>query len=220
MPNVLTTDSLRLATLAPVVFEALAAGEITLDLAKAYGATSDQTIQAQVFEQVSSAYYAPNPDSVRRMVLSGTVRGKDPRARLVGRDAYLAAGGRIERELFDDDDSEAWADVALLENLAAAKMEEQAKALAAEQGLAWVKPTLDPYASHDLVDGLVRLLAEPAPLTEAELARLDELDVSYDEYAAILEDEDSAEEAVAAAEAAIEVIELSLIHISEPTRPY
>jgi hypothetical protein len=87
------------------------------------------------------------------MVLSGTVRGSDPRARLVGRDAYIAAGGRIERELFDDDDSESWADVALLESLAAAKMEEQAKALAAEQGLAWVKPTLDPYASHDLVEG-------------------------------------------------------------------
>ena len=126
---------LRLAKLAPVVFEALAAGEITLDLAKAYGVTSDQAIQTQVFEQVSSAYYAPNPDSVRRMVLSGTVRGNDPRARLVGRDAYLAAGGRIERELFDDDDSEAWADIALLENLAAAKMDEQAKALAAEQGV-------------------------------------------------------------------------------------
>jgi ParB family chromosome partitioning protein len=198
---------LRLATLAPVVFEALASGQITLDIAKAFGATSDQEIQARVFEQVSSAYYAPNPDSIRRMVLSGTVRGSDPRARLVGRDAYIAAGGRIERELFDDDDSESWVDVALLESLAAAKMEEQAKALAAEQGLAWVKPTLDPYASHDLVEGLVRLPAEPAPLTEAELARLDKLDASYDEHAAILEDEESAEEAMAAAEAAIEAIE-------------
>lgn len=148
---------LRLAKLAPPVFEALASGEITLDLAKAYGATSDQQIQARVFEQVSTGYYAPNPDSIRRMVLSGTVRGSDPRARLIGRDAYLAAGGRIERELFDDEDSEAWADVALLETLAAAKMAEQATLLAAEQGLAWVKPTLDPYASHDLVDGLVRL---------------------------------------------------------------
>ncbi|OQW45969.1 MAG: chromosome partitioning protein ParB [Proteobacteria bacterium SG_bin6] len=198
---------LRLANLAPVVFEALASGEITLDIAKAFGATSDQEIQARVFEQVSSAYYAPNADSIRRMVLSGTVRGSDPRARLVGRDAYIAAGGRIERELFDNDDSESWVDVALLESLAAAKMEEQAKAVAAEQGLAWVKPTLDPYASHDLVERLVRLPADPAPLTEAELARLDELDASYDEHAAILEDEDSAEEAVAAAEAAIEAIE-------------
>ncbi len=198
---------LRLATLAPVVFEALASGQITLDIAKAFGATSDQEIQARVFEQVTSAYYAPNPDSIRRMVLSGTVRGSDPRARLVGREAYTASGGRVERELFDDDDSESWLDVALLESLATAKMEEEAKALAAEQGLAWVKPTLDPYASHDLVEGLVRLPAEPAPLTEAELARLDELDASYDEHAAILEDEDSAEEAVAAAEAAIESIE-------------
>src|SRR3546814_9357627 len=106
--------------------------------------------------QVSSASYAPKPYSIRRMVLSGTVRGSDPRARLIGRDAYMAAGGRSERELFDDDDSESWVDVALLESLAAAKMEEQAKALAAEQGLAWVKPTLDPYASYDLVEGLVR----------------------------------------------------------------
>lgn len=198
---------LRLATLAPVVFEALASGQITLDIAKAFGATSDQDIQTRVFEQVSSGYYAPNPDSVRRMVLSGTVWGSDPRARLVGRDAYIAGGGRIERELFDDDDSESWVDIALLERLAAAKMEEQARAVAAEQGLAWVKPTLDPYASHDLIEGLVRLPAEPAPLTETELARLDELDASYDEHAAILEDEDSAEEAVTAAEAAIEAIE-------------
>jgi len=198
---------LRLAGLAPVVFEALAAGEITLDFAKAFGATSDQEIQARVFEQVSSGYYSPSADSIRRMVLSGTVRGSDPRARLVGRDAYLSAGGKIERELFDDDDSESWVDVALLETLAAASMEETAKALAAEQGLAWVKPTLDSYASHDLVTGLVRLPAEPSPLTEAELARLDELDTSYDEHAAILEDEDSAEEAVTAAEAAIEAIE-------------
>jgi ParB family chromosome partitioning protein len=39
---------LRLATLAPVVFEALASGQITLDIAKAFGATSDQEIQTRV----------------------------------------------------------------------------------------------------------------------------------------------------------------------------
>src|SRR3546814_10274666 len=91
------------------------------------------------------------------MVLSGTVRGSDARARLVWREAYINAGGRIERELFDDDDSESWVDVALLETLAAEEMEKRAKALAAEQGLVWVRPTLDAYASHDLVEGLIRL---------------------------------------------------------------
>jgi hypothetical protein len=74
-------------------------------------------------------------------------------------------------------------------------MEEQAKALAAEQGLAGSSPRsilCQPRPRR----GLVRLSAEPAPLTEAELARLEALDASWDEHAAILEDEDSAEEAV------------------------
>ena len=44
-------------------------------------------------------------------------------ALLVGRDAYLDAGGKIDRELFDDDESESWVDVALLERLAADKMD-------------------------------------------------------------------------------------------------
>src|SRR3546814_2958477 len=78
------------------------------------------------------------------MVLSGTVRGSDARARLVGREAYINAGGRIERELFDDDDSESWVDVALHETLAAEEMEKRAKALAAEQGLAWEGRRLTP----------------------------------------------------------------------------
>ena len=198
---------LRLADLAPVVLDALASGEITLDMAKAYGAISDQDIQARVFEQVASAYYHMGPDSVRRMVLDGTVRGIDPRARLVGRDAYVGAGGRIERELFDSEETEAWVDVALLEQLATAKMEAAAETLAAEQGVAWVKPTLDPFVSHLVVEGLVRLPTEPAPLTEAELDRLDKLDASYDQHAAILEDEGSAEEAIKAAETTLEAIE-------------
>lgn len=204
---------LRLAALAPCVFEALGSGAITLDLAKAYGATSDQAIQAQVFEQVSGGWHQPTPDSIRRMVLSGTVRGNDPRARLVGRDAYVAAGGRIERELFDDADTEAWADIALLERLAGEVMAAKAKEIAAEQGLAWVKATLDTYVSHDTIDGLVRLPAEPAPLTEADLARLDVLEASYDEHAAILEDENSAEEAIEGAEATIERIEVEIQEI-------
>src|SRR3546814_14747784 len=85
-------------------------------------------------------------------------------------------------------------------------MEKRAKALAAEQGLAWVRPTLDAYASHDLVAGLIRLPAEPAPLNDAELSRLDELDASYDAHGAILQDDESAEEALAEAEATTEAI--------------
>jgi len=150
---------LRLASLAPCVFEALAEGTITLDMAKAYGAISDVERQAHVYAELQDAWYQITPDTIRRMVLDATVRGSDPRAVLVGRDAYLAAGGRIERELFDDDASESWIDVALLEDLAHKAMEEAAEKTAIEYGLAWVRlddaPANDPsgYAGiRDRVD--------------------------------------------------------------------
>lgn len=206
---------LRLASLAPVVFEALAAGEITLDMAKAYGATSDQAIQARVYDEVVQSCYRTSPDSIRRMVLNSTVRGSDPRAKLVGKDAYLAAGGRVDRELFDDEENESWLDVALLENLANAKMEEAAASVAAEQGLAWVKPTLDVYVSHDLVEGLHRVSVPPRVYTEDELVRIEELDAAYDAQAVILEDEDASEEDTSAASEEIERIDAEIAAIRD-----
>lgn len=206
---------LRLASLAPVVFEALAAGEITLDMAKAYGATSDQTIQARVYDEVVQSCYRASPDSIRRMVLNSTVRGSDPRAKLVGKDAYVAAGGRVDRELFDDDENESWLDVALLENLAAAKMEDTAASLAAEQGLAWVKPTLEVYVSHDLVEGLHRVPVPPRVYTDEELARIEELDAAYDAQAVILEDEDASEDDTRAASEAVERIDVERTDIRD-----
>ena len=201
---------LRLAGLAPCVFEALAEGTITLDMAKAYGAISDVERQAHVYAELQDAWYQITPDTIRRMVLDATVRGSDPRAILVGRDAYLAAGGRIERELFDDDASESWIDVALLEDLAHKAMEQAASKTAQEYGLAWVRPTLGNYVSHDLVEGLNRLPCEPAPMKAEEAQKLGELEADYDRVAAILEDEDSDEEEVAKAEQELVVIDRAM----------
>jgi ParB family chromosome partitioning protein len=206
---------LRLASLAPCVFEALAEGTITLDMAKAYGAISDVERQAHVYAELQDAWYQITPDTIRRMVLDATVRGSDPRAVLVGRDAYLAAGGRIERELFDDDASESWIDVALLEDLAHKAMEEAAEKVAIEYGLAWVRPTLGTYVSHDLVDGLNRLPCEPAPMTDREVQELGELEADYDRVAAVLEDEDSDEEEIAKAERELVVIDRAMCAIND-----
>lgn len=201
---------LRLASLAPCVFEALAEGTITLDMAKAYGAISDVERQAHVYSDLQDAWYQITPDTIRRMVLDATVRGSDPRAVLVGRAAYLAAGGRIERELFDDDASESWIDVALLEDLAHKAMEEAAEKAALEYGLAWVRPTLGTYVSNDLVEGLSRLPCKPAPMTEQEVQELGELEADYDRVAAVLEDEDSDEDEVAKAEKELVVIDRAM----------
>lgn len=58
---------LRLSALAPVVFKALGAGEIGLDVAKAYAATPDRERQAWVFEQIGRGYAGSHPVSIRRM---------------------------------------------------------------------------------------------------------------------------------------------------------
>src|SRR3546814_15665294 len=78
-------------------------GEITLGVAQAYAVTPDVDRQARVFESMSRSYYGDNPDNIRRALLNGTVKATDAKARFVGREAYVGAGGRIERDLFGED---------------------------------------------------------------------------------------------------------------------
>jgi ParB family transcriptional regulator, chromosome partitioning protein len=48
---------------------------------------------------------------------------------------YVAAGGRIERDLFSEESGEHWLELALLERLAAEKMHMLASDMAAEMGI-------------------------------------------------------------------------------------
>lgn len=194
---------LRLATLAAVVFEALGAGEISLDVAKAYAATPDQERQAYVFEQMSHGYGAAHPDSIRRMMTQATASAGDRRARLVGEEAYVAAGGRIERDLFAEESGARWLDIAILERLALEKMDTLAAQAAAETGLGWVRPSLEPWLGGAQTAGLRQVPVETAPLTEEESAAVDGLEVEIEEVALGFEDEEMSEEARDAAEAKI-----------------
>ena len=201
---------LRLAGLAPVVFEALGSGEISLDAAKAYAATPDRERQEYVFEQMSRGYGAAHPDSIRRMMTQATISATDRRARFVGDEAYLAAGGRIERDLFSDEDNARWLDVALVERLATEKMEKLAAETAAEQGLAFVRPSLDHWLSYSATEGLRRVQLETPPLTDEESARVDELEEEIGGLVDLLEDEESDDAARADAEAKIAELDRAL----------
>jgi ParB family transcriptional regulator, chromosome partitioning protein len=193
---------LRLATLAPVVFEALGAGEISLDVAKAYAATPDQERQAYVFEQMSRGYGA-HPDGIRRMMTQATASATDRGARLVGEEAYITAGGRIERDLFTDAAATRWLDIAILERLACEKMEALAAQAAAETGLGWVRPTLERWIGGAQTAGLRHVPVETPPLTDKESASVDALEAEIEELALGLEDDGLSEEARDAAEAKI-----------------
>ena len=206
---------LRLASLAPVVFEALGSGEINLDVAKAYAATPDAERQAYVFEQVSRSYMSNHPGSIRRMMSQATVSTSDRRARFVGEEAYVAAGGRIERDLFADADDARWLDIALLERLASEKMEALAAATAAEHGLAFVRPTLDSWIGYPATEGFRRVAVEKAPLSDEESARVEALEEQIGELVGLLEDEESEESVRAEAEEKIRALDLEIDAITD-----
>lgn len=197
---------LRLANLAPVVFEALGAGEISLDIAKAYAATPDRERQEYVFEQMGRSYGAPHPDSIRRMMTQATVSASDRRALFVGEEAYVAAGGRIERDLFSDEAGARWLDIAILERLACEKMESAAAEVAAEAGLGFVRPTLDSWIGHEQTRGLRRVPVETPPLTDEETASVDALEGEIEDQVDLLQDEETPEAERDEAEAKIRAL--------------
>lgn len=206
---------LRLAALAPVVFEALGRGDITLDIAKAYATTPDQERQAYVFEQMATSYNGAHPDSIRRMMTQATVAASDPRARFVGEDAYVAAGGRVERDLFADDQSTRWLDIALLERLASEKLEAAAAMVATETGLGWVRPSLDQHVSWEQTEGLRRVALEAPALTAEEEAQVTAFEASVSDQIAIIDDENASDDQRAAAEAELERLENAVEAITD-----
>lgn len=166
----------RLAGLADEVFEALRAGTISLEIAQAFGTTSDVARQSAVFAQ-GSGYYGFNVAGIRRQMMNETITGSHSLSRLVGRDAYVGAGGRIETDLFADNADEIWLDTALVNTLAEARMTEAAAAIT---GYANVVPVLGHRPDYDLTRELRPVRGERIEPTEAELTRLDEIEAELE----------------------------------------
>jgi ParB family chromosome partitioning protein len=206
---------LRLANLAPMIFEALGAGEISLEVAKAYAASADVERQAQVFEQAARSYMADHPDSIRRMMTEATVGASDRRAIFVGEEAYVAAGGRIERDLFAEAGEARLLDVALLERLALEKMEGLARSAAAEHELAFVRPTLERWVGFDAARDLRRVPVEVPRLSDEESARIEALEREIGELLASLETEVTGDAARAETQAKIRALDREIVSISD-----
>src|SRR3546814_15431210 len=91
---------------------------------------------------MARSYYGNSPENIRRAILNGSIKATDAKARFVGRDGYVAAGGRVERDLFGSDDDETWVDVDLIEDLAGQKLAAAADELVVSEGLAFATPVL------------------------------------------------------------------------------
>lgn len=166
----------RLADLHETIFEALRKGDITLEVAKAYGSTSDTVRQARVFEQYQDSYYGDDVYTIRRELASGSYRGGDPKALLVGREAYLEAGGRIDSDLFSDSASENWIDGDILDRLTDEKLAVEAEAIREREGFGEIRALPTTRVSYTELDGLSPVRGEVPPPTAEDEARCAEIE--------------------------------------------
>jgi ParB family chromosome partitioning protein len=177
---------IRLAGLATSVFDALREGTISLDAAKAYGTTTDTGRQETVFAQMKTSYNRHDANIIRRMMTDETINSDHRLAKLVGRDPYVAAGGRIESDLFSGDEGEIWLDSTLVATLANEKM---AAAATVIEGFGTVVPVLDGRPAWDQTQYLRPVHTTPVELTEDEKRRIIEIETEIDVIKALAENE-------------------------------
>ena len=126
---------LRFRVLAPEILGMLSEGALPLATALAFTITDDHERQRAVAKALGKRLGEARPFEVRRMMEEGAVQPHSRWARFVGREAYVAAGGAINVDLFsrlnyadedpfaDDSVDETWADSGLVARLAEEKKE-------------------------------------------------------------------------------------------------
>jgi len=169
---------LRLAVVSPALVQAYRDGVLTLDHLTAFAVTEDQAAQERVHGQLQD--WQCHPDAIRRLLTNGLVPATDRRVAFAGLDAYQAAGGTVQRDLFSEDGGGWIADAALLERLVAERMEREAEQVRAE-GWRWVAIGPDAQARAWPCRRVWPRKVAPTPEDDA---RRTELASRYDELAA------------------------------------
>nr|WP_241390218.1 ParB/RepB/Spo0J family partition protein [Serratia marcescens]ULG13211.1 ParC [Serratia marcescens] len=164
---------LRLATMAPVLLDALAEDQITLDQLQALSATEDHQRQCDVWNNAHG--WAAAPQHLREAVLKGEVSARDnSQLAFVGRETYEAAGGTFKFDLFTDEGF--LTEPAMLERLAREKLHALAQQVAENEGWSWAEGRISVIKTWGEDAEIYRELAEPQPEftadEQAEIARL------------------------------------------------
>lgn len=144
-----------LAKLHPQLLAEFKAGNMSMDTACAFTVEMDHQRQIEVWKKLPP--YSRHPHAVRQALTEQDFTADHRLVRLVGLDAYRAAGGQVREDLFAPEDSASrfiLSDPGLIDTLVAAMMEEKAEELRA-QGWAWVELLTEnsPYShaySHKL----------------------------------------------------------------------
>ena len=172
---------LRLGNAAPVLLEAYRAGEIDLEILMAFAVTTNQARQTAVWAAVSQQGYRPGAWQIKRLLTEDRLPATSAIARFVGIEAYEAAGGQIDRDLFAEEDERGiWLDDPdLLNKLAMDSLQVAAREL--KTRWKWAEARLDMDWSATAAFGRVR--PQPAEPTDEEKAEIERLRTRNDELA-------------------------------------
>ena len=185
---------LKLAAVSPRLLDLYADDAMTLEQLMAFTVTADHARQEGVWEALSRSHTRdPSlrspagpagraadgvpPYAIRRLLNETSIRAADKRAGFVGLDAYVAAGGVVERDLFTEDGGGYLRDATLLARLVDEKLDAEAERVRAE-GWLWVEAAAELPYGH--LFNLRRLEPEAVPLTEEAQAERDRLRAEYD----------------------------------------
>ena len=159
---------LKLASVSPKLHDVYAEDDMTLEQLMAFSVSEDHERQEQVWDLLRSSYNK-QPYMIRAKLTEDSVRASDKRVRFVGLDAFVAAGGYVLRDLFEDDQGGFLQDVALLDRLVDKKLKAEGAQIG-EEGWKWVAVAVDfPYTYDDdmrVIDG------EQPEATEEDEAKL------------------------------------------------
>ena len=193
----LVEQRLRLGNVAPDLLDAYRAGEIDLEVLKAFSVTTDHARQMAAWEQVAGQGYRPSAWQVKRLLTEERIPGTSAVARFVGVEAYEAGGGKVLRDLFSgEDDSAVWFDdPALLNDLAIEKLRAFKDELATRWK--WAMSMVD--VDWNTTARYGRIHPEPAERTPEEQAEIGKLEARQGVLAE-LDDDDWTEELVREAE--------------------
>ena len=174
------TKLMRLASVAPELLAAYRSGEMNLETLMAFTVTDDHDAQRDVWKSARNGGGGLWPNHIRQRLTHGAVSGGSGLARFVGQDAYEAAGGRIQRDLFSEDGGGVYlVDRALVMKLAEAELEKTAERL--RKQWKWVEVHVDP--DWDRIQTLHRLRPVPGAPTPAERKRLEAIETESQDLA-------------------------------------
>ena len=164
---------LRLAGVSPRLIAAYRDDALTLEQLMAFAVSEDPARQEAVYDSLG---WNRSASHIRRCLTETHVPASDRRARFLGADVYLEAGGEIVRDLFSDDEGGWFVDPILLERLVLERLQAKAEQVQRDEGWLWAEASVDFPYDH----GLRRIYPEPVERPEDQQRQIDALEAEYE----------------------------------------